>query len=123
MYEIPIRPGIRFQPHPAFARNPDGSYVYFPLQPGELDDKSAIPDFPQTGTRKLTADDYVYAFRRCPASLRLASPIYSLMADYVVGMKEYGERLRALDQPPARSRPRRARSVLAGSAPVRLRRR
>lgn len=97
VYEIAIRPGIRFQPHPAFARNPDGSYVYYPLRPGELDDKSAIPDFSQTGTRELTADDYVYAFRRL-ASPRLVSPIYSLMADYVVGMKEYGDRLKAQDQ-------------------------
>ncbi|ARP91375.1 peptide ABC transporter substrate-binding protein [Bordetella genomosp. 9] len=97
VYEIPIRPGIRFQPHPAFARNPDGSYVYFPLRPGELDDKASIPDFPRTGTRELTADDYVYAFRRL-ASPRVVSPIYSLMADYVVGMKAYGDRLRELDQ-------------------------
>lgn len=97
VYDIKIRPGIMFQPHPAFARNPDGSYAYFPLKAGELDDKSAIADFPATGTRELTADDYVYAFRRL-ASPRVPSPIYSLMAGYVIGMKEYGDRLRALDQ-------------------------
>jgi ABC-type transport system substrate-binding protein len=97
VYEIALRPGIRFQPHPAFARNPDGSYAYFPLRPGELEDKSAIPDFALTGTRELTADDYVYAIRRL-ASPRVVSPIYSLMADYIVGMKAYGDRLRAADQ-------------------------
>lgn len=96
VYDIPIRPGILFQPHPAFARQADGRYRYFPLQPGELDGKYYIPDFPETGTRELTAHDYVYGFRRL-ASPRVASPIYSLMADYVVGMAEYGKRLRERD--------------------------
>jgi ABC-type transport system substrate-binding protein len=97
VYDIKIRPGIMFQPHPAFARNTDGSYTYFPLKPGEIDDISTLTDFARSGTRELTADDYVYAFRRL-ASPRVVSPIYSLMADYVVGMKEYGDKLRAMDQ-------------------------
>ena len=96
VYDIPIRPGILFQPHPAFAREADGRYSYFPLQPGELDDKFYVPDFPKTGTRELTADDYVYAFRRL-ASPRVASPIYSVMAEYVLGMGDYGKRLQARD--------------------------
>ncbi|MBO9354690.1 peptide ABC transporter substrate-binding protein [Bordetella petrii] len=96
VYDIPIRPGIQFQPHPAFAREADGTYSYFPLRPGELDDKYYVPDFPKTGTRELSADDYVYAFRRL-ASPRVASPIYSLMAEYVVGMQDYGKRLQERD--------------------------
>ncbi|AZY49898.1 peptide ABC transporter substrate-binding protein [Bordetella avium] len=97
IYDIELRPDIRYQPHPAFARKPDGSDAYYPLAPGELDDKFAIPDFPQTGSRALTADDYVYGIRRL-ASPRVVSPIYSVMADYIVGMKEYGEKLRERDQ-------------------------
>lgn len=97
VYDIKLRPGIRFQPHPAFAKKADGSHAYFPLAPGELDDKFAIPDFPQTGTRELTASDYVYAFRRL-ASPRVVSPIYTLLANYVVGMQEYGDALRKRDQ-------------------------
>jgi len=97
VYDVRIRPGARYQPHPAFARNEDGSYAYFPLAAGELDDKYAIPDFPRTGTRELTAFDYVYALRRL-ASPRVVSPIYTLMADYVVGMKQYGDGLRERDQ-------------------------
>ncbi|MFJ1302128.1 ABC transporter substrate-binding protein [Pseudomonadota bacterium AL_CKDN230030165-1A_HGKHYDSX7] len=96
-YDIKIRPDTRFQPHPAFARKADGVYTYFPLAAGELDDKFYIPDFPETGTRELTADDYVYAFRRL-ASPRVASPIYSLMADYVIGLDAYGKRLRQRDE-------------------------
>lgn len=97
VYDINIRPGIRYQPHPAFARRNDGGYVWFPMPPGELADKFYLPDFPQNGTRELTADDYVYAFRRL-ASPRVVSPIYSLMANYIVGLKEYGDRLRQRNQ-------------------------
>ena len=82
VYDIKIKPGVRFAPHPAFARKTDGSYDYFPLAPEDLEDKYAIPDFPRTGTRELVADDYVYAFRRL-ASPRVVSPIYSLMAEYL----------------------------------------
>ncbi len=97
IYDIDLRDGIRFQPHPAFARKPDGSYAYYPITPGELDGKYSIPDFPLTGSRALTADDYVYAIRRL-ASPRIVSPIYSVMAEHVVGMREYGDRLRERDR-------------------------
>lgn len=96
VYDIPIKPGILYQPHPAFARNADGRDTYYPLLPGALDDKFYLTDFPKTGTRELTAHDYVYGIKRL-ASPRVASPIYSLMADYVVGMQDYGKRLRERD--------------------------
>ncbi|WZB72326.1 ABC transporter substrate-binding protein [Achromobacter xylosoxidans] len=97
VYDIKLRPGMRYAPHPAFAKKSDGSYAYFPVACAELQDKYAIPDFPLTGTRDLTADDYVYAIRRL-ASPRVVSPIYSLMAEYVHGLKDYGDRLRLRDQ-------------------------
>jgi len=97
VYDIRIRPGIRFQPHPAFARRADGSYVYFPLGPDGLRDRFYIPDFPETGTRELTAHDYVYGLRRL-ASPRVVSPVYGLMANYIVGMQAYGDALRQRDQ-------------------------
>ena len=96
IHEIRLRPGILFQPHPAFAKDPEGQYAYYPLAPGELEDRYAITDFAKTGTRELTAHDYVYAFRRL-ASPRVASPIYSTLAQHVLGFAEYGERLKAED--------------------------
>src|SRR6185437_9060821 len=95
-YIIRIRPGIRYQPHPALARRADGSYVYDPVPAEVLAHAYAITDFRQTGTRELTAQDYVYGFRRL-ASPRVVSPIYALMAQYVVGLKEYGDALRKRD--------------------------
>ena len=93
VYDIPIRRGVMFAPHPAFAREPDGTYTYWPIQPGFLQDKYSLTDFKQTGTRELTAHDYVYAFRRL-ASPKVASPIYSTLAQHVVDFGAYGERLR-----------------------------
>ena len=96
IHEIKLRPGILFQPHPAFAKKADGQYTYYPLAPGALDDRYAITDFSQTGTRELTAHDYVYAFRRL-ASPRVASPIYSTLAQHVVGFAQYGDELKTAD--------------------------
>lgn len=94
VYEIEIKPEILFQPHPAFAKRSDGSYAYYPLAPGALKERYAITDFDQMGTRELTAHDYVYALRRL-ASPRVASPIYSTLAQHVVGFADYGDQLKA----------------------------
>ena len=115
VYDIKLRPGMRYAPHPAFAKKSDGSYAYFPVSAADLQDKYAIPDFPLTGTRDLTADDYVYAIRRL-ASPRVVSPIYSLMAEYVHGLKDYGDRLRLRDQALRRDAPAGRGLALAGLA-------
>src|SRR3546814_19315624 len=39
VYDIRIKPGIRFQPHPAFARNDAGTYAYWPISPDQLENK------------------------------------------------------------------------------------
>ena len=96
VYDISLRPGIMYQPHPAFARTTDGDYTYWPLSEEDIAGKYAITDFAETGTRELVADDYVYALRRL-ASPRVVSPIFGVMAEHIVGMREYGERLRELD--------------------------
>lgn len=97
VYDIPIKPGILFQPHPAFVKDGSGQYAYWPIQPEQLAGKYAMADFPQSATRELTADDYVYGIRRL-ASPRIVSPIYGVMAEHIVGLSEYGERLRATHQ-------------------------
>ena len=93
-YLIRIRPGIRYQPHPALARNPDGSYVYYPLGQDGLTGKYQLSDFGRTGSRELTADDYVYEIKRL-AHPRLHSPIFGLMAQYIVGLRELATQLAA----------------------------
>lgn len=86
-YVIRIRPGIRYQPHPAFAVDAAGTPVYANLTRASLRDKHAIGDFEQTGTRELIAADYVHQIKRL-AHPKLHSPILGLMADYIVGLKD-----------------------------------
>jgi len=92
-YDIPIRPGILYQPHPAFAKDEKGEPAYLSLPEGEIRTKYKLSDFPKTGTRELVADDYVYEIKRL-AHPQLVSPIYSHMTDYIVGLKEVGDRLK-----------------------------
>ncbi|MDR1163543.1 MAG: ABC transporter substrate-binding protein [Candidatus Accumulibacter sp.] len=92
VYEIRIRPGILYQPHPAFAVDADGRPVYDALDEKKLAGIDVIADFERTGSRELTADDYIYQIKRL-AHPRLHSPIFGLMAGHIVGLKELGETL------------------------------
>ena len=80
-YVIEIKPGIRFQPHPAFAE-----------QPADISGFFTLADFPNRGTRELVAADYVYGIKRL-AHPRLHSPILGLMGDYIVGLNELAQSL------------------------------
>ncbi len=97
LYEIKIQPGIRYQPHPAFAQDAQGRYRYHALGPKELDQISALGDFKQTGSRELTAEDYVYQIKRL-AHPKTQSPIYGFMSDYIVGLKELAAALQQAQQ-------------------------
>ena len=97
VYEIHIKPGIRYQPHPAFARDAAGRSLYLDLKPGDLRDKYRLADFPQGGSRELVAADYVYQIKRL-AHPRIHSPILGHMSDYIVGLKEYAALLAQEDK-------------------------
>ncbi len=91
-YEIRIQPGIRYQPHPALARNEHGEYIYHALSPAQIKQVHELGDFKHTGSRELTAMDYMYQIKRM-ANPRLHSPIAGVMAQYIVGFSELSERL------------------------------
>ena len=92
VYEIRIRPGILFQPHPAFARGEDGQPLYIGLGERELRRYRDLPDFRETGTRELVAEDFVYQIKRL-AHPKLHSPIFGLMSEYIIGLRDYAHRL------------------------------
>ena len=96
VYDVPIKPGIQFQPHPAFALNEQGVPRYHAMKPGELGERRSPLDFEHQGTRELVADDFVYAMKR-HATTRITAPIFSTFAEYVVGLKEYGDLVKAED--------------------------
>lgn len=96
VYDIKIKPGILFAPHPAFARDANGQFVYRNLKASDLKDKYQIGDFDKTGTRELTASDYVYAIKRL-ATPRVKSPAFTVMSQYIIGLKDLSAALRTAD--------------------------
>jgi ABC-type transport system substrate-binding protein len=87
VYELRVKPGRMYQPHPAFARDEHGRPRYLALSRDDLADKYGVPDFPATGTRELLAADYAYQIKRL-ASPRLASPVFGMMAEKIIGLGE-----------------------------------
>ena len=90
VYDISIKPGIFFQPHPAFAKTDQGGWLYHDLSDQKLGTLFKLGDFSQTATRELVAEDYIYQIKRL-AHPKLHSPIYELMADYIVGLRDYAK--------------------------------
>jgi len=94
-YVVQIKPGIRYQPHPAFAVDAKGKSRYLDLKEADLENIKLLQDFKYSGTRELLASDYVYQIKRM-AHPKLNSPIYSLMTDYIVGLKKYAALLKGI---------------------------
>jgi oligopeptide transport system substrate-binding protein len=92
IYDIHIQPGIRYQPHPAFATDAQGNPLYLNLSAEDLVGCEQLSDFSQTGTRELVAADYIYHIKRL-AHPKLHSPIFGLMAEYIVGLRDYAKTL------------------------------
>lgn len=101
-YRISIHSGIRYQPHPAFAQDASGRFVYYPIRTDKLKAVDQIADFKESGTRELTAEDYVYEIKRL-AHPRLSSPIYGLMSEYIVGLKTYAATLKQAEAEDAKN--------------------
>ena len=95
IYELRLMPGIRYQPHPAFALDAEGRPRYLGIDVAA--GRQKIVDFPQTGSRELTAEDYIYQIKRL-ALPRIHSPIFGMMADKIVGLQELGEALQKAAQ-------------------------
>ena len=93
-YTIKIREGIQYQPHPAFAKNEAGEYLYHDLSVEQFEDIYVLADLPQTASRELVAQDYVYQLKRL-AHPKLNAPILGIMSDYIVGLPELAKTLSA----------------------------
>ncbi len=87
VYELHIRPGIRYAPHPALAQGDDGALLYHQLDAAALAQIDTLGDFAKRGSRELTAEDFAYQIKRL-ASPRVQSPIAGLLATHVAGFAE-----------------------------------
>ncbi|MDI1292174.1 MAG: ABC transporter substrate-binding protein [Methylobacter sp.] len=91
-YRIEIQPGIRYQPHPALAKNAQGDYEYHRLNPAQIESAASLNDFKATGSRELTAEDYVYQIKRL-AHPKIQSPIAEIMKNYIVGFDDFSKQV------------------------------
>ena len=92
VYEITLRPGIRYQEHPSFARDATGTYTWH-LPPDASLPRVEHPEaLPTKGTRTLRAEDYVYQIKRLAHPL-LECPIFPLLASYIEGFAEFHDTL------------------------------
>jgi ABC-type transport system substrate-binding protein len=96
VYDVKIRPGMKYQPHPAFARDERGHYRYHALSREQLGDRRSPWDFEHQGTREVVAEDFVYAIKR-HATTRIEAPLFSVFSEYVIGLKDYAELVKAED--------------------------
>lgn len=94
-YAFTIKPGIRYQPHPAFARDGSGGHAYHALDRDTVAGLSRLGDLPLAGTRELLAEDYVNGIKRL-ADPAVHSPIGGLMRQYIVGLEELAEAIGGL---------------------------
>jgi len=93
-YTMRVRKDELYQPHPAFALDSAGRPLYLFETAREGARYRQVPDFPETGSRPVQANDFVYAIKRL-ADPEIGSPMLGFMAHHIVGWeafsKEVGE--------------------------------
>lgn len=94
-YRLTLKQGIQYQPHPALAINDEGKYRYHAMTPSEISRFKTLSDFPNTGSREMTAADIANQIKRF-AHPGLHSPLSSLMRKHIVGLDELGTELTAV---------------------------
>lgn len=98
VYRIKIKKGMLYQPHPAFAKDPQsGEFLYHHLTKQQVSNKHTLQDFAKTGTREVVAEDYVYEIKRL-ADPTLSCPILGLMETHIEGLKTLSTELQAYDK-------------------------
>jgi ABC-type transport system substrate-binding protein len=92
VYEITLRPDVRYQEHPAFAQTADEEYRWH-LPVGVSFPKIEHPDdLPEKGSRELRGEDYAYQIKRLAHPL-LDCPIFPLLSNYIEGFAEFHKTL------------------------------
>ena len=92
IYHFQLKKGIQYQPHPSFAKDAKGEFVYRLENQETYSRYKVLDDFDATGTKELVADDYIYQYKRM-ADATLQMPIWDIVSQYVVGMKELREQI------------------------------
>ncbi len=91
-YRLDLRKDIKYQNHPAFVKNADGTLKYSGLSEDALEKIDSIDDFKEVETRRLLASDYEYAIKRM-AVRQNHSPILDNMQAYIVGLEPFSQKI------------------------------
>ena len=67
-----------------------GDYLYHHLTQEQIQSLNTLNDFKNTGSRELTAEDYVYQIKRL-AHPKMQSPIAEIMKNYIVGFDDFSK--------------------------------
>ncbi|HEY3323728.1 MAG TPA: ABC transporter substrate-binding protein [Planctomycetota bacterium] len=91
VYEIHLKPGMKYANHPCFAKNADGSYRWHLPTGASFPKKIEHPDqLGESGTRTVTADDFLYQIKRMASPLLPdGCPIAPVLATYIQGFEEF----------------------------------
>lgn len=92
VYDIELRGDLVYQPHPAFAKDPMGRYLYHSIGSGEISGIHRLSDFRSTGFRAVSAADFAYQIKRL-VHPKVHSPIAEMMSEHIIGLRELGQRL------------------------------
>lgn len=90
-YTINIKPGIQYQPHPAFILSNRQ------LDSTQIDAVNDLMAFDQQGSRELVADDYIYQIKRL-AHPKIQSPIAEIMKHHILGFDEFSRQVKEMDR-------------------------
>ena len=90
-YIIEIKPGIQYQPHPAFIE------ANRKLTATQIESIEELGDFSQQGTRELIAEDYILQIKRL-AHPKIQSPIAGVMKNYIEGFAEFSQQVANKDR-------------------------
>ena len=96
VYDVPVRKGIRYQPHPALAVDDAGRPRYLDLTREQLGTRRSPWDFEHQGTREVVAEDFVYAIKR-HATTRIEAPVFGVFSQYVIGLEAYAQTIKSED--------------------------
>nr|WP_029934679.1 ABC transporter substrate-binding protein [Thiomicrospira pelophila] len=92
---LSIKPGIQYQPHPAFVKDEQGDLRYATLSAKDLSGLKSPFELKDQASRELVADDYAYAIKRM-AVRQNHSPILDSMNEHIVGLKAFSEQISEL---------------------------
>ncbi len=90
VYTIHLKKGVLYQPHPALAENEQGQPLYLFKDKQSSQQYTTLYDFPETGTRELTANDFAYGLKRL-ADPKNKSPLLGFFSNYIVGMEAFSK--------------------------------